>query len=162
MENLSKQKRNYASAEVSTSFLRNFRKFVSIYGDAFFNPRSSFWVSSFHLLPFFFFSFAWWKTSWQRPCILVKKGTFMGPVALWCTLKMWLINWLLKLDLSQQEVLSPPFQVGIISAVQAVYDPPLLLGSGLRLNDWSSALRLASHPIFHLIALSSLRESVKV
>lgn len=108
------------------------------------------------------FSFAWWKTSWQRPCILVKKGTFVGPVALWCALKMWLINWLLKLDLSQQEVLSPPFQVGIIPAVQAVYDPPLLLGSGLRLNDWSSALRLASHPIFHLIALSSLRESVKV
>lgn len=63
-------------------------------------------------------SFAWWKTSWQRPCILVKKGTFMGPMALWLVcLKIGLINGLLKVDLSQQEVLSPPFQVGIISQV---------------------------------------------
>ena len=59
---------------------------------------------------------------------------------------------------NKRDWLSPPFQVGIISQVFMI----LLLGSGLRVHDWSSALRLASHPIFHLIALSSFRESVKV
>lgn len=59
-----------------------------------------------------------------------KGGTFVGPMSLVC-LK---INGLLKLDLSQQTR-------GIVSAFSSMdhfssgYDPPLLLGSGLRLND---------------------------
>ena len=52
-----------------------------------FNPRSSLGVSSFSWLVSSIYcpSFAWWKTSWQRPCILVKKGTLMGPMALCLT-----------------------------------------------------------------------------
>lgn len=89
-----------------------------------FNPRSSLGVSSFsclvdlllssfHLLPLF----AWWKTSWQRPCILVKKGDFHGSDGSLTGVPENVIDKCAKLDLSQQEVLSPPFQVGIISQV---------------------------------------------
>lgn len=94
------------------------------------------------------------KNHLRSPCILVKRGgTFVGPMSLVC-LKMWLINGLLKLDLSQQTR-------GIVSAFSSMdhfksgYDPPLLLGSGLRLNDWSSALRLASHLSSYCFELSS-------